>query len=590
MNHLCSRIIKGVTMKLLSPNYVLPQQIKVVNTTAGSAYSNSQVPTFKGGKETIMAELSKSIAGSLDSVDIKVILDNPKLKRDFFATLGTTIVSVAAALTKLLNNDDKSAVSDKKIINDRTGVKPSKTVTGNTTEPAKSVIKFNVTRGKSPQIEKDIIDYSTEKLSNNPILLDKVKLLFNKYCGSNRNSSHIQNNEVVANKILIQEIFNKIQANINSPEELNETITYYLALQSVDTHNLSNNIVQKPEAETASEVEPKIDEKAVKEQQERAVKEKVKNLEQLFMEENYDLSDSSKKSISLNLRKRYYKNLDKVEEIYKHFLNKEDKQHFLIEISNKRISDEALEKFDINRGINFFDYNNLKLAGANDDDIRSIAPTFVHQFASNLIVINDKNDFDLKVRTGTINQSFKVVKDVFETVNSQEITLMSKDVEGKVLDKDDIIEELRRDYYRHNGRTTYRNLISFLYGSKHNIYSEKDFDKNQYENRFDELISVINDSKIFNTNLFSNHCKFRFIERFVLSEDSGYKKLSTATRNTVRAFIEALRKEFHAGISVNSYHADDNKEKVGAQIKFSGEELANVKITLNNRGQIHTIM
>lgn len=104
------------------------------------------------------------------------------------------------------------------------------------------------------------------------------------------------------------------------------------------------------------------------------------------------------------------------------------------------------------------------------------------------------------------------------------------------------------------------------------------------------LLDIVNNEKIFNSGLFSNHSKLRFLERFVLNENFGTKKFENATREKVRIFIETLKRELSRGITVSSYYADEDMEKIGAQIRFQNPESESVIITLNSQGKMQTII
>ena len=211
------------------------------------------------------------------------------------------------------------------------------------------------------------------------------------------------------------------------------------------------------------------------------------------------------------------------------------------------------------------------------------------QYAKEIDIINDNNDFDVKITDDySINNKFKKITTLFGLIKSQEITLTSND--KAALDGNDIIDELKKDYYRNNNRTKYKNLVGYIYGKNHRIYDESNFDTHIYENRLKYLLDIVNNEKVFNSGLFSNHSKLRFIERFVLSENFGTKKFENATREKVRMFIETLKRELMRGITVSSYYADDDMEKVGAQIRFQDPENENIIITLNSQGKMQTII
>ena len=188
----------------------------------------------------------------------------------------------------------------------------------------------------------------------------------------------------------------------------------------------------------------------------------------------------------------------------------------------------------------------------------------------------------------SINKKFQTIRNAFEIITSEQTTLSSH--EDNEFDKNSLINELKFDFKRNRNRTTYKNIVAYLYGNKHEVNTLKDFDKNQYDVQFEKLISLLNDDKLFNSNLFSNHSKLRFMERYVLTEDSAYTNLARTTKRQVRYFIEALKRELGKGVNITPYYADGTPDKVGIQVRFNDPKFGVVKITLNNEEKMHTII
>lgn len=153
-------------MKVLSNTYSLRKDSKLTDTSS----VNKLIPTqsFRGGKLKFEQELSKAVHNSIkaNSSGLKDIIENPAHRKTFFTTLSAIIVSTATAITQAIHGNNPEEPEE-------TIIKPKKT----------SDIKFETTRGKCPQIEKDIISFTNEHFKDDSVSADKMKLLFNKFCG-----------------------------------------------------------------------------------------------------------------------------------------------------------------------------------------------------------------------------------------------------------------------------------------------------------------------------------------------------------------------------------------------------------------------
>lgn len=590
-------------MELLRPDFVLKNNVRNITPA-----QNTQVnPNFKAGKADIGKELGDYVLKSLNTSSIKDAFNNPKKRETFLQTLGSIIVSTAAALTNILTNSENK--EDALIETPELPVEPIMTeekAEEENIQAVKSNIAFKTPRGKKPQIESDYINFVNEKFGDNEAISDKLKLLFNEYCGINRNNKHALNNEVVDNKTLIPKIFVEIKENADDIEKLDNVITVYLSFAPVvnvmdimKQEVLQEDIIKEKESAVVENTEIKLDEQPVVPDIKISEAEKQKKLEQkldkiktIFSDESIDISPKTvTKAISV-LKKQFPDDVEQIELVFEKLATNNDKKIFIIDLANKMVSNEAVKDFansELCDKIDFRLYNGLKKAGVKNENIKKIAEFLMLQYAKEIDIINDNNDFNVKITDDySINNKFKKITTLFGLIKSQEITLTSND--KAELDGNDIIDELKKDYYRNNNHTKYKNLVGYIYGKNHRIYDESNFDTHIYENRLKYLLDIVNNEKVFNSGLFSNHSKLRFIERFVLSENFGTKKFENATREKVRMFIETLKRELTRGITVSSYYADDDMEKVGAQIRFQDPENENIIITLNSQGKMQTII
>lgn len=595
-------------MELLRPNFVLDNRIK--NITPQQNTNLSRTPSFRAGKGEFGKELGDYVLKSLnaDNSFLKDTFNNPKKRETFLQTLGSIIVATAATLTNILTSSDEveetPEIPDKSVSVEESKIDNSnepltekieeEKVEEKTQEQLKKEnhLEFKTLRGKKPQIETDYIDFVHDKFADNEIVSNKLTLLFNEFGGVNRNNKHLLNDEAIENKVLIQKIFNEIKENADDTDKLSEITSNYLSLAPVE--NIVATEVQAPAPVETAPIEEVVVSEAEKE---KLLDEELEKIKTIFTKSSADVAPKTiSKAVSV-LKKQFPEDLNDIENLFDKLSSVEDKKIFIIDIANKIVSNIAVKDYlknDFANKIDFRLYNELKKAEISDSDIKKISDFLMLQYTKDLEITNNKKDFNVKITNDySINNKFKKIMNLFNLIKSQEITLTSND--KAELNADDIIEELKKDYFRNDGRVTYKNLIAYLYGMKHNIKNLDDFEMRKSEHfngniRFSNLLNTLNNEKIFNNALFSNHSKLRFIERFVLNENFGNKSFDKATREKVRSFIETLKKELSSGITVCSYYADDNCAKIGAQIRFQNPEHEDIIITLNSQGKMHTII
>ena len=576
-------------MELLHPNFNLD---RTKNITPEKNKKLVIQPDFRGNKADLSKELGDYIIKSLksDSNFLKDTLNSPKKRETFFKTLGTVIVATAASITNILTSSDKSGVKDEKEQLMSTTTKKEETKNKHLVQKNTDEIKFKTPRGKKSQIEIEYINFVNDNFANDNITSNKLKLLFNEYCGFNRNNKHVFGDQSVENKTAIKSAFEEIKEVSNDAEKINNIVSKYLEATPIsDNIKLAPAKIQQentpcePEAKITSNTE--ID-------KEKELKKQLDDIKTVFCNADLDLAKKTISKATKILAKLVPENIAQAKQIFEEMDTNEEKRFFISDIANKIVSSRAIKTYTdqhMDQKINFRQYNELVRAGIDDSNIKKIVEYLVLQYAKNIEITDEYNDFKAQIINDyPINNKFKKIMNLFSFIKSQEITLTSNDKLES--DKDDLINELKKDFYRNNGHTSYKNLVAYLYGNRHHINNVSDFEKNQYENRFKYLLNVINNDKIFNNTLFSNHSKFRFVERFVLSENFGNKKFECATKEKVKSFIEELKRELSKGITVNSYFADEDKEKIGAQIRFNNSEFGNMVITLNSQGKMHTII
>lgn len=552
-------------MKVLSNRYLIPQNIKYADSEKRLTVS----PTFKAGNIKIEQELSNAIIDSIKSNKsvIKDIMENPTQKKTFFTVLGSIIVSTAATITQAITGNN---------------LEEGKEITTDSAQ-TESEIKFATIRGKSPQIEKDIMSFTDEHFKDDRISADKIKLLFNEYCAQNRNGAHLLEGRAVDNKTLIKTIFEELKANANDKEQLYAIISKYAALPGVDRVVISSKNSDDVQAGSKNDDNSTNQSKEQLEQ----IKTTFSEYESLYKLDNFITKQAIK-----NINKNLYDCTEQIIFIISTLNSEEEKKNFILALANKTVSSEAVKTYNSelrNKGLTFLQYNNFKNLNLDENAIKELTKLIARRHVQDITYNLAPDTFNLKTPGEcSINNKFICINNVFELITSKPVTLLSR--EDAELNKESLLEELKSDFVRKGNRTTYKNIIAYLYGNKHEVNCLNDFEKHQYEENFDKLINLINDDKIFNNNLFSNHSKLRFIERYVLEVNSNPKYLNLTTKKQVRNFIEALKKGLARGVDISPYYADDSKEKVGVQIRFEDPDFGLVKITLNDKTKMHTII
>lgn len=398
---------------------------------------------------------------------------------------------------------------------------------------------------------------------------------------------YLHEGQAVEGKVLIKTIFEELKANCEDKEQLYAIISKYMSLEHFDRMITPLSTPANIREKGVGIPEPEIkDTKKTEEQLEQ-----IKTVLSEYKTE-YNLDDVTIKQVLKNMKKNFSDNLDSISYILQSMDTEEEKKAFLIAMANKTISPKAIENYNQelrNKGLTFLQYNEFQKLNLSDDTIQKLISLVSIKRIKNITAIGEPNSFAVAVPGNySINNKFQTIREGFEIITSRNTTLSShEDVD---FNKTSLINELKYDFTKNGNHITYKNIIAYLYGTKHKVNSLKDFDKNQYDNKFMTLIALLNNTRIFNNNLFSNHSKLRFIERYVLTEDSAHKHIIMTTKKQIRLFIEALKRELGKGVNINPYSADDEEEIIGIQVRFSDPNLGNVKITLNNQEKMHTII
>jgi uncharacterized protein YjbK len=288
----------------------------------------------------------------------------------------------------------------------------------------------------------------------------------------------------------------------------------------------------------------------------------------------------------------YLENLEEIANVID-ILPETEKTIFYNKMANKELDEKALKSWTLdrqNKGLPFSIYNELKRLNVNEDGIKQITSMKAYRRIIDF-KIKDIEDmsFTLYMPTGNIgnslNSNFGNIKTLFETVTGKGVNLRAKS--NEYLGKEDVLKELEEDFEK-NGKTTYENLIKYLYWSNHEVRYKGDFHKRQSENRFKYLIEALNNNKVFNPNFFSTHSKLRFIERYVVNENFGKIPFNDAVANKTREFINDIGTALANGVEAKPYYIGDNI--MGVQLLIPTKNSGTIRITLDDENKIHTII
>lgn len=454
--------------------------------------------------------------------------------------------------------------------------------------------------------------------------------LFNQIAGENKDGAHIYEGVVHSNSDLLKKVLPEIEDAKDDRAKILEIVAKYSVLEPTDLS------AKKDEAqvEKLNQVENKsaIEKENIKEEKSEFKikinaglisvlngkdkltsaykdiiatshsKEEAEDRLKAINELIYPWSNKDNKKLNSDIVMRALKSInqtysDCLEELAHIYVEKFSKTTCLAEVfyrnlANKNYTPDAVKTYNVSikkMGLSFTEYNELKKLGIESENIEKIA-RIMHSHPIELNDIKwDNGLLELKFPFGKpINKYFSTIKRVFELTIDEKISLEGR--ENAKFNKDKIVDELIKDY-NNNGRCTYPNLVKYLYGPAHNINSEDSFEKHQWEEHFDDLIKVLNDDELFDPNLFSDHAKMRFLERFVLNNCNWYK-FKEDTDKAVKRFIGLLQDQIYQNTKVKRYSIGNDytgEPIVGAQViipDYFGHE---IKFTLDSEAKIHTI-
>lgn len=618
-------------MEVLTSKFILPNNARNVSSQRQAVITT---PSFKGGKQKVAQNVGNGLLEALigKGKNIKDIMSNPQDKAKFFSTIGALIVSTAAAIVGLDNNDE--AVETKNIENvDNTkktktikkekAIRPEKEIKQNT-------IKYITKAGKATKIETEYRDFVDTNFNDNKVVRDRLVLLFNKFAGLNRKGSHINNDKVSNNEQILTELLNELKENIDVAENVNTIINKYDALMPINsttvpakdlpvvkTEDVTESKIENSETVTAEMKTTSSDTQATKKDDKIEIKPEIKeilsrhkNIEYLYeavlknsedkeetrnilakldnlLMPSVEINPDKLKAALKKANKNYSEELLELSDILA-TLPEYEVEDFYTQLANTTLDKNGLKNWNKNiqnLGITFAQYNELAKANLNEDGLKKIVKFITQHKINTLSVKNGTNNFTISLPgTNPLYKNLNTLKNVFEILKDEEVNLnYQNNIE---FNKETLINILENDF-NYRGYSSYKNLVKYLYGDKHEIHSTYDFSKHQLDFRFDLIIKLLNNPRIFNPEYFTPHCKLRFLERFVLNEHFGDKSINFATKEKVQDFIEHVKYSLARGVNVNEYTTKQD-HATGIQITIPSKDDA-IKVTLDKEGRFHTI-
>ena len=268
--------------------------------------------------------------------------------------------------------------------------------------------------------------------------------------------------------------------------------------------------------------------------------------------------------------------------------DEKEKNKIYKRIVDKEISKTAIDSWEQvkdNFKSGFSLFNELIRNNIDNDSIQKLDELNYKGAFSDIKIDSISSDMKLTIPAkNSFNWTFAYIKQIFELVTGNKVTLQAKDdikFEEKTLEKELV------DDYNLNGKTTYPNIVKYLYSNHFKIIDGNSFKYKKIDYRLKFLLDILNNEEVFNPKLFSPHAKLRFLERFVLNEDFSPKSLYSATKYKVKHFIDSLRLEQQSGILINPYKSLGGY--VGMHMVLPTTQMGDVEITLDDKCKIHTI-
>ena len=618
-------------MQILSKQFLLPQNIKNANNKQRQAAVSA--PSFKASKTAVIDSLSKEISSNikLEGSKLKNIFADPEKRATFMEVLGVSVLATATKLYELLSGDtdnnsetveQASTTSSTSTANTSTSAIATQALRaqGQRSEedgviPPTSMpeeIKFDTTRGVAPQVEKDFINYVNEKFSENKVVSDRLKLLFNKFGGHNRKFGHVIDGKVLGNKEILGNILTELKEANGDVDKISKIINKYQVLMLVESYQAQstpkNNIKIEIPAEVddilnrhdelREEYNSIIDSSADKTEAENRIKRVNELLISISKIEPKRVSQMTLKA----LKDQLLKDLETVALVYEQLPNDEVKSSFLMMAANKELSLGALKAWPKLRdkyGVSFAHCNELYKANISENNIEEILKLYKIKVFSDIKF--NKTDEEMTLMRKEPITSFR---SLFNNVNNILGMGLGENVSLRPyadvnFDKDTLINELKNDF-NSKGKSTYPNIVKYLYSPNFQVHNERSFeyDYDKKDVYLQPLLDALNSDRLFDTNLFSPHSKLRFIERFVLDDEKFIKNLRyyngdktefllKNAKGKMAQLLNAIKQAFMDGVLIRTYRANDNA--AGAQLVIPSKTYGEIKLTLDQDCKIHTI-
>lgn len=338
-----------------------------------------------------------------------------------------------------------------------------------------------------------------------------------------------------------------------------------------------------------------------------------------FLENTFTMLSSDD---GLRYRKAYFEALDNysdcLEDVAKNMSsaisNGESPMHYMVLLRNGKISKEEIQQWARYNNLSCDEY--MLLRNYNETIIHNI--NSLKQINNNFKITHFETMPNTKYMTNyvfkldfpegmSLEERLKTITDVHRAIYGEIYVKGTKDREKKFL-KSDIQTELLDSIVKDSQMDAVYNFVKFinpealkdinltsdevksidnegdLYKQIQSICTKEVVNLNFDTPKMQEMIELMGNNDIFGEIFSTRHSRIRFITRFVLKDNPNADLVKVCQEK-----IDILKEEMDATLNKCNYFCYSNKIGTAPQFYLRSTLGTYVKLTLNNKGTIHTI-